>query len=94
MKYSLILIVKLYWFLIPKNKRRKCIFKESCSKFVYEETSKNGFNSGIKAFLYRYNTCRAGFEIYTNPISGEQEMLLLNGEIIRNKEIAERLLTN
>lgn len=92
MKFFIILTIKMYWLFIPKNKRRKCIFKKSCSQFVYEQTLNNGFKSGVKAFVYRYKNCRAGYELFKNPISGQKEMIILNGEIIPNHEIAERLL--
>ncbi|WP_426479975.1 membrane protein insertion efficiency factor YidD [Chryseobacterium sp. CBSDS_008] len=46
----------MYWKAIPPAKRRKCIFRTSCSQYVYEKTIHNGFISGLKAFNYRFKT--------------------------------------
>lgn len=89
MKYLLLFIIRCYW-LIPKSKRRKCIFRKSCSHFVYEETIDKGLKNGIVAFKYRFKNCRAGFEVYTNPINKELELLLPSGEILKNTEISNR----
>ncbi len=93
MKYSILLVIQLYWFLKPKENKPKCIFKKSCSHYVFETTQKEGFLNGLKAFWFRYKNCRGGFEIFENPINNEIQMLLPSRIIIDRKEIAERLLT-
>ena len=50
--------IKIYWKLMPENKRRKCIYKESCSNFVFRISKQQGLLSGIKALVLRYKTCR------------------------------------
>ena len=92
MKYLLIYLIKTYWLLIPKSKRRKCIFRTSCSKYVYEIASKKGLYQGLKAFKYRYKNCRHGFQIFKNPVNHKTYLILPNQEIINNENIAERLL--
>jgi putative component of membrane protein insertase Oxa1/YidC/SpoIIIJ protein YidD len=91
MKYLILLTIRLHW-LLPKNKRRKCIFKKSCSNYVFEATRESGFLEELKAFYFRYKNCRGGFEIFKNPITSETQMLLLSKIVIGNNEIAERLL--
>ncbi|WP_259109498.1 membrane protein insertion efficiency factor YidD [Chryseobacterium sp. JUb7] len=54
MKKLLIFLIKIYWITTPPQKRRKCIFRQSCSKHVYEKTMNDGFISGLKAFRYRF----------------------------------------
>ena len=86
MKYVLLGIVQLYWLLIPQSNRRKCIFQKSCSKYVYEETQKNGLIKGLMALQYRFQNCRGGYRTFRNPINGKIEILLPNGEIIKEKD--------
>jgi hypothetical protein len=63
MKYLLMFFIRLYW-LIPKSYRRSCIFKESCSHYVFNATEASGFKVGIKAFKARYNQCRRGYFLF------------------------------
>lgn len=94
MKYLILLSIRLYWILIPKSKRRKCIFKKSCSNYVFETTQKEGFIRGLKAFLFRYKNCRGNFAIFKNPINNQTQMILPSQIIISEEEIAERLITS
>ncbi|WP_081801950.1 membrane protein insertion efficiency factor YidD [Aquimarina atlantica] len=92
MKWIFIITIRLYWYLIPKSKRRRCIFRKSCSNYVYEQINNNGVNSGIKAFRYRFRNCRSGFQLFKNPFNNETQMILPNQEIIKQEEIAKRLI--
>ncbi|MDI9310437.1 MAG: membrane protein insertion efficiency factor YidD [Limnohabitans sp.] len=92
MKHLILLIIRLYWLTKPKNRRPKCIFRQSCSNFVYEETLQNGFLKGLKAFHYRFKNCRSGFEIFKNPTSNKIQMILPSKKVIEEEEIAERLV--
>ncbi|MFV5688908.1 membrane protein insertion efficiency factor YidD [Flavobacterium sp. ZT3R25] len=92
MKYLILFAIRLYWILIPQNKRKKCVFKKSCSNYVFEITQTEGFIKGLSAFRFRYQNCRGGFEIFKNPISNKTQMLLPSGIVIEKEEIAERLL--
>ncbi|WP_444660006.1 membrane protein insertion efficiency factor YidD [Flavobacterium columnare] len=86
--------IRLYWLTKPKNKKPRCIFRKSCSHFIYEETLQNGFLKGLKAFHYRFKNCRSGFEVFKNPISNQVQMLLTSNQIIEEEEIAKRLITH
>lgn len=92
MKYLILFAIRLYWILIPQNKRKKCVFKKSCSNYVFEITQTEGFIKGLVAFRFRYQNCRGGFEIFKNPINNKTQMLLPSGIVIEKEEIAERLL--
>ncbi|AMO19545.1 membrane protein insertion efficiency factor YidD [Flavobacterium columnare] len=94
MKYLVLLSIRLYWLTKPKNKKPRCIFRKSCSYFIYEETLQNGFLKGLKAFHYRFKNCRSGFEVFKNPISNQVQMLLTSNQIIEEEEIAKRLITH
>lgn len=92
MKHLILLIIRLYWATKSKRRVPKCIFKKSCSHYVYEETIENGFLKGLNAFYFRYKNCRSGFEIFKNPLNGNVQILLSSKKIIESDEIAERLL--
>lgn len=87
MKYSLILVIQLYWKIIPECKRRKCLFKLSCSKYVYQITKNKGLISGLKALLFRVKNCNPYYNI--TEIKGEKLLITKSGEIFTKKEISE-----
>lgn len=93
MKSLLLLLIKVYWRMIPPSKRRKCIFRISCSKYVYEKTTADGFVSGVKALKYRFQNCRPEAFIIENP-TGEIYIILPNQQILNESEISERFIKN
>jgi len=93
MKNLLLLLIKIYWRTVPPSKRRKCIFRTSCSGYVYEKTMANGFFSGLKALKYRFQNCRSGACLIENP-TGETYIILPNHQILNESEISERFIKN
>lgn len=85
-------MIRLYWLSKSKNSKPKCIFKKSCSNYVYEITKQQGFLKGLKAFGFRYKNCRADILIFKNPINNKINILLPSKIIIEENEIAKRLL--
>ena len=69
-------IIHLYW-LIPKHHRRSCIFKQTCSQYVYHELAHNGFVAGIRAFKKRFYQCRPNYAII--KLDG-QDFVVLNDD--------------
>jgi len=92
MKHLLILLIRIYWILIPASKRKKCIFRTSCSKTVYSKTLNEGFISGLKTLKYRVQNCRSGAFIIKDSITGNLQMILPNQEILDQHEISERFI--
>jgi uncharacterized protein len=86
-------MIRLYWFCKSKNSQSKCIFRISCSHYVYEIAQKQGFLKGLKALRFRYQNCRFGFEIFRDPINNNIQILLPSKIALDSEEIAERLLT-
>lgn len=80
------LSIKLYWILIPKSKRRCCLFQESCSNYVYRITNEKGTLKGMKAFLFRYKFCRPGNQII--EIKGRKFLATNKFQLI---EVADQL---
>lgn len=81
MKFVLLFFIKLYWSLIPENKRKCCLFRESCSKYVYRTTIEQGFEKGFKALLERYRLCKPGNHIIA--IKEDSYLITKNFEIIK-----------
>lgn len=63
MRYVLLFIIKIYWKLIPAKNRNRCIFKKSCSNYVFDITQKNGLLKGVNALCTRFKSCRPGYTI-------------------------------
>jgi len=89
-KQLLLLIIKLYWISIPKRNRRPCLFKETCSQFVFRQTKELGFFEGIKALLSRYKKCRKGYQLRTTDDGFVME--LIDGTIVLEKDISPNIL--
>lgn len=92
MKNLLLLVIKIYWIVIPENKRRTCLFKQSCSHFVFSNTQEFGLLKGIKALQYRISTCKEGAGLFLNPLTGKIQMILPNNEILEEQYISETIL--
>lgn len=92
MKHLILSIIRLYWLVKPNNSKPKCLFRKSCSHYVYEITLEKGFLKGLKALKFRFKNCRNGFELFKNPINSTTNMVLPSKIIIEENEIAERLL--
>lgn len=82
----------MYWIIIPAQKRKKCIFRLSCSRYVYEKTINEGFISGVKAFRYRFQNCRSGAHLIENPLTGKLQIILPGNHILNEEEISERFI--
>jgi len=91
MKFLLLAIIKLYWISIPTRRRRSCLFKETCSQFVYRHTEEYGFFEGFRALLHRNKKCRSGYKLYSTNHGFEME--LADGSIIKENEISTNILS-
>ena len=93
MKYFLLYIIKLYWLIIPKNKRRACIYHKSCSRHIYAITNEKGLSSGIKALKTRIKTCRPNHEIIYLDKENTLLIKLSNGTILQQNEISANIVS-
>lgn len=91
MKYLFLGIIQMYWYLIPTSKRPRCIFKESCSNHVFNITKEKGYKEGFRAFRYRYKNCRKTYTILYDLEDAHMILIVPNGDIIAESEIAEFL---
>lgn len=89
----MLFIIKCYWQVVPPHKRRYCLFRESCSRYVFRVVLEQGSIQGFKAFARRYRTCRPGYQIDRLP-NGQPFVIFPNGEIIDEQLISEHLIDN
>ena len=85
MKFLLLTIIKVYWKLIPAKKRRRCLFSESCSNYVYRKTTEKGFSQGFKALKLRFHDCRSGYQYI--ELKGEIHLITKTGRLYKLQEI-------
>ncbi len=89
MRVILLGFIKTYWFLVPPKKRNRCLFKKSCSNYVFNISKEQGMLKGVKALLFRWKHCRPGYYI----INGEDGKLLISArnEVFDKNEIDKRI---
>jgi putative component of membrane protein insertase Oxa1/YidC/SpoIIIJ protein YidD len=83
----LILLIRIYWKLIPEHKRNICIFNESCSKHVYRIAESQGLIKGIKAFIKRFRQCRPGYRMGYNTSLLKDEVVLKDGSVVNRDDL-------
>ena len=90
MRIVLLLIIKIYWILIPKSKRRRCLFKISCSNYVCNKTKFEGIISGMKALKFRVENCNPNYNII--EINNEKILISSRQFLFKEKEINQSIL--
>jgi len=84
--------IYLYWHIWPSAlKKRQCLFKESCSHYIWRVTSELGFSAGCKALVDRYYNCRPGYRVTMND-KGEFQIRLVTGAVVSEQEIADAVI--
>ena len=92
MRWLILFPIHVYWHAWPSFlKKRSCIFKKSCSLFVFRVTKEYGFIAGCKALSWRYRNCRPGYKIASNR-EGKFEIRLVTGNVVPESEIADAIL--
>ncbi len=91
MRWALIFAIRFYWWSIPAANRKRCLFKESCSKAVYKE-SQQSFKFGFKMLLFRYRNCRPGYTIVTH--NGQLDLITAKGTRLDQNEINPSIINN
>jgi putative component of membrane protein insertase Oxa1/YidC/SpoIIIJ protein YidD len=80
----------MYWLILPKSKRRRCLFKKSCSNYVYEATMEKGLFHGVKALRFRIKNCNPDYNII--DIGKEKMLITKTHQAFKEKEISSFLL--
>ena len=63
----LLLSIRLYWRFVSPYCRRRCLFRKSCSHYVFERTEHGGFFRGVAALIQRWRQCRPGYRFVVGP---------------------------
>jgi putative component of membrane protein insertase Oxa1/YidC/SpoIIIJ protein YidD len=92
MKWLLLILIRGYWTVMPEGNRRRCLFRESCSRYVYRQAREKGLFGGLVALRHRWGNCRGGYHLFEHPVDGSKMMVLPGGRLIGQEEIAVRLL--
>ncbi|WP_432208133.1 membrane protein insertion efficiency factor YidD [Asprobacillus argus] len=90
MKVFLLISIRVYWLLIPKVKRRRCLFKKSCSQYVYDITKREGLLLGMKALRFRIKNCNSKYNII--DVGKEKILITKTHKIFKEKDISPFLL--
>ena len=89
-KVLLLLAIRVYWIAWPAARRRRCLYRESCSRYVHRIAAAEGLGAGLRALRCRVRTCRPGYAIVRY---GEQTWLALaDGSFLEVEDVAPRLL--
>ena len=84
-------MIRFYWKAFPVRFRKQCLFRETCSHYVYRRAQEQGFSGGLNALVLRFRQCRPGYYSFTLP-GGETCLCLADKTILRQEEIALHLL--
>ena len=77
--------IEYYWNARPENQRKICIYRITCSRYVYNEFENNGCIAGIRAYFYRMKSCNHGYKL-----SLKKDMVVIkdcNGNLILENDI-------
>jgi len=80
----------MYWAVVPRQWRRTCLFKVSCSHHVYAATRAGGLLPGWRALVARWRCCRSGFHVELQP-NGWQ-VHLADGTLADDQALADIVL--
>jgi len=90
MRFVFMLIIKFYQAFTPKAFRGKCLFKESCSNYVYRITKEVGLKDGINSFLFRLKNCRPGY--YMIEEADKILLITVKNWVVEEKDISEKII--
>ncbi len=93
MRTAIIFWIHIYRYFIPEDKRRRCLFRESCSHHVERIARERGGIAAIKAFLARARHCRPGYGFEWDADSGAWFLVCTNGAKIPKVMVSEHILS-
>jgi putative component of membrane protein insertase Oxa1/YidC/SpoIIIJ protein YidD len=93
MKWIILKCIELYWTFVPDSLKGVCLFRESCSRYVYRTLKDDGMEQVYRAFTYRLHVCRKPFSITRDQLAERTVMHLCNGDCVDEMSINPYLLT-
>lgn len=89
MRYLLMFAIRIYW-RIPTKLHNKCLFKETCSHYVYHVAKHQGFKKALKALRERNELCRPGYVVY--KYMDKFHLKTAGGQIFTEESISPNIL--
>lgn len=89
MKWILISAIYMYWIVTPASMRRRCLYKESCSRYVARRTREFGFLAGIDALRRRMRSCCGGYRLVIPDVSLAPMLRLRDGTMLPLNEASD-----
>ena len=90
MSWALLLAIRFYWAVWPARWRRSCLYRESCSRYVYRIAKEEGLVDGLRALRERSRTCRPGYGVVRH--GGEAWLVLADGSVLSGGEASATAL--
>ncbi|MEK7726808.1 MAG: membrane protein insertion efficiency factor YidD [candidate division KSB1 bacterium] len=84
--------IQLYRRFIPAEKRRRCLFHESCSAYVERMARDFGAWAALRAFVRRFRCCRPGYGFEWNTPSETWFLVCADGSKIPAPQVAQHLV--
>jgi uncharacterized protein len=87
MRWLLLGTIRIYWLVAPAWLRRRCIFRVTCSRHVYDVTQARGFRAGLRSLVQRGRQCRPGYSVEFH--AGQFRVRLRDGSVIGAEAVAD-----
>lgn len=91
MRSLIIHAIQYYRRVIPPERRRRCLFRESCSQHVERIAREQGGLAALKAFLARARRCRPGYGFEWEAHTGTWFLVCADGSKIPPAHAATHL---
>lgn len=89
MRYLLMFAIRIYW-RIPTKLHNKCLFKDTCSHYVYRIAKHQGFKAALMALKERNELCRPGYVVYKSM--GKFYLKTADGQVFSEECISPNIL--
>lgn len=90
MRPCILFVIRCYWRLTERHVVRTCLFRESCSRYVYRIVQDHGIRAGLAALAARFRSCRGGFTAVGDSRLG-MCLRLADGSIAQASELADHM---
>ncbi|MDZ7360378.1 MAG: membrane protein insertion efficiency factor YidD [candidate division KSB1 bacterium] len=91
MRLVIIGLIRIYRQLISPERRRRCLFRESCSAYVERSAREGGSLAAIRALRRRYRCCRPGYGFQFKAETNNWELVCADGSRFSPSEAASHL---
>ena len=79
MRHLLIWAVRIFRRVVPPQRRRSCLFRESCSRHVERIAVEQGAVAALGAAWRRFRACRPGYSFEVDAQTTDWELVCVDG---------------